>query len=474
MANNKKQKCAFVTARNDIVMKNEYILDEYIEVNLNGKNANRYKELGYKINDGDKKITVKVLDLPPNSEHLINVRCSKCDKVHKKAYRHLGSGTLCPDCSPYQHEIKKCQFCGEETVRTYNGLGICNRHRYQVARYGHVIKGRYDSNKYIEHDDYVEIELWYKGEVWHEHALIDKCDYDKVKQYRWHLEKVNENLYYVTSHIEKKSIRLHKLILENAEVVDHINHNGLDNRRCNLRACSAKENSRNLRTSKNTYSGIRGVTYDKSWGKWIAYISNERIGAYDNLEDASNARIEKALSDYGEFANIEHYYDNTIKIAGFHLSSVTDGVGFRDVCFIQGCWFNCQDCQNPQTHSIDGGETMIIKDVVKKLGTSRNEITISGGDGLTYQIRETYELIKELKLKYGKNIWVYTGFKFEDLLKDVNPIRQEVLKYIDVLVDGKFNYKIKDKTCAFKGDPSQRIINVQESLKQNKVVLYED
>ena len=110
----------------------------------------------------------------------------------------------------------------------------------------------------------------------------------------------------------------------------------------------------------------------------------------------------------------------------------------------------------------------MIEEIISK---SDNDITISGGDGLTYQLNSTYELVKELKLKYNKNIWLYTGYTFEELLNSDNIIHVEILKYIDVLVDGNFNPNYINDEHIFRGDSSQRIINVQESLKQNKIIL---
>lgn len=162
-----------------------------------------------------------------------------------------------------------------------------------------------------------------------------------------------------------------------------------------------------------------------------------------------------------------------IFISGIQYDSCVNGVGFRDVIYISGCWHECRKyCHNKETHSKDSGVKYTIQNLINEINSkSSNDITISGGDGLTYQIMETYELIKELKLYNNKNIWVYTGYKFEELLSDLNPIRQEVLKYIDVLVDGKFNPDYKDESCVFKGDLTQRIIDVQKSLKENKIIL---
>ena len=168
-------------------------------------------------------------------------------------------------------------------------------------------------------------------------------------------------------------------------------------------------------------------------------------------------------------ANIE------IFISGIQYDSCVNGVGFRDVIYISGCWHECRKyCHNKETHNPKYGKKYFVEDLVKEmLSKSSNDITISGGDGLTYQINETLELVKELKLKYNKNIWLYTGYKFEELLEDSNSMRQEILTYINVLVDGNFNPNFASEEVVFRGDSSQRIIDVQISLKENKVILFE-
>ena len=164
-----------------------------------------------------------------------------------------------------------------------------------------------------------------------------------------------------------------------------------------------------------------------------------------------------------------------IFISGIQYDSCVNGVGFRDVIYISGCWHECRKyCHNKETHNPKYGKKYFVEDLVKEmLSKSSNDITISGGDGLTYQINETLELVKELKLKYNKNIWLYTGYKFEELLEDSNSMRQEILTYINVLVDGNFNPNFASEEVVFRGDSSQRIIDVQKSLKENKVVLFE-
>ena len=85
---------------------------------------------------------------------------------------------------------------------------------------------------------------------------------------------------------------------------------------------------------------------------------------------------------------------------------------------------------------------------------------------------ELVRLLKEIKENYPKkNIWCYTGYTFEKILR--NPLQAKLLEYIDVLVDGKFNEKLRDESLYFRGSSNQRLIDVQASLKANQTVVYE-
>ena len=160
-----------------------------------------------------------------------------------------------------------------------------------------------------------------------------------------------------------------------------------------------------------------------------------------------------------------------IKLATeINIDSIVDGPGLRTTIFCQGCPHGCQGCHNPQTHDINGGFEKdideLINEVLKvKLQTG---VTFSGGDPFV-QSKECGEIAKRLK-ENNINIWCYTGFLYEDLIK--NKITYEFLKYVDVLVDGKFIEDLKSYDLIFKGSSNQRIIDVQKSLDKNEVILY--
>jgi len=150
------------------------------------------------------------------------------------------------------------------------------------------------------------------------------------------------------------------------------------------------------------------------------------------------------------------------------FDSVVDGPGIRTVIWTQGCPHHCPFCHNPETHSFKGGTLVPIDDIIKKITESENQdgVTFSGGDPMMQPVPCT--LIAKKCKELGLNVWCYTGFLFEELLD--NPERLEFLKYIDVLVDGKFDNNLKSYSAKFRGSKNQRIINVKSSLKKKKAV----
>lgn len=155
--------------------------------------------------------------------------------------------------------------------------------------------------------------------------------------------------------------------------------------------------------------------------------------------------------------------------------SIVDGEGIRSVIWTQGCAHKCLGCHNPQTHSFEDGFLLDIEEVKAQIDDLEGQdgITFSGGDPM-YQVEATLELAKYIKSK-KMNIWLYTGFVYENLLElgKTNSKIIELLKTIDVLVDGPFILDEKSYDCIFRGSTNQRIIDTKESLKQKKVCLVE-
>ena len=164
----------------------------------------------------------------------------------------------------------------------------------------------------------------------------------------------------------------------------------------------------------------------------------------------------------------------TIRLAApLQSDSVVDGFGVRTVVWTQGCSHNCPFCQNPQTHDFEGGALFELEDLFEELKNLEKQdgITLSGGDPL-FQIDAVTELAKFAQ-SINLNVWCYTGFTYEQILEmgKKNKKYIDFLNYIDVLVDGKFVNELKDFNLLFRGSSNQRLINMKETLKQNRVVL---
>lgn len=151
--------------------------------------------------------------------------------------------------------------------------------------------------------------------------------------------------------------------------------------------------------------------------------------------------------------------------------SIVDGPGIRTVIWTQGCSHDCEGCHNKGTHDFNGGFLVDVEEIKKELDSfeAQDGITLSGGDPL-FQKKPCLEICKYVKEK-GQNVWCYTGFLFEELLCD--KLALSFLKYVDVLVDGKFILEEKSLNLYYKGSRNQRIIDVPKSLKEGKVVLVE-
>lgn len=161
--------------------------------------------------------------------------------------------------------------------------------------------------------------------------------------------------------------------------------------------------------------------------------------------------------------------------ADLQSDSIVDGEGIRTVIWTQGCPHNCKGCHNPETHDFNDGALIDFNYIKKGIDNLKGQdgLTFSGGDPFC-QPKECAEIAKYARSK-GLNIWSYTGYEYEQLLK-LSKTKKEIMDFlneIDVLVDGKFVLEKKSLSCVFRGSSNQRIIDVKKSLKENKVVLVE-
>lgn len=145
--------------------------------------------------------------------------------------------------------------------------------------------------------------------------------------------------------------------------------------------------------------------------------------------------------------------------------SLIDGTGLRIVVFFCGCSFHCKNCQNPETWNINNGSIYDIDELSNYIielyqNGNYDGITFSGGDPL-YQKDKLLILIKKLRKKIPElNIWCYTGNIYENISNE------EILKYVDVLVDGPFIENQKDITLRFRGSKNQRLLYLKDGKIQ--------
>lgn len=175
--------------------------------------------------------------------------------------------------------------------------------------------------------------------------------------------------------------------------------------------------------------------------------------------------------------------ERTVRIAGQVKHSAVDGPGVRYAIFLQGCPHNCKACQNPETHDPDAGTERVLDEVIDEILSTKflDGVTLSGGDPFL-QPEASMAIAKAAK-EAGLNVWAYTGWTFEQLTGEttagIRPPKQaaEVLRYVDVLVDGRYedSLHVNDEDrqkCMWRGSFNQRLIDVQKSLSEGHVVPY--
>lgn len=157
-----------------------------------------------------------------------------------------------------------------------------------------------------------------------------------------------------------------------------------------------------------------------------------------------------------------------ISILSIVHDTMVDGPGFRTSIYCAGCPNHCPGCHNPQSWDINHGTMTSTEDILKEIMEDPfANVTFSGGDPM-YQAEGFAELARAIRSVSDKDIWCFTGYRYENLLK--NPKQLELLKLIDVLVDGPFMKDLRDEDLFFRGSSNQRIINVQKSLALGEVV----
>lgn len=142
-----------------------------------------------------------------------------------------------------------------------------------------------------------------------------------------------------------------------------------------------------------------------------------------------------------------------------------DGPGLRTAIYFAGCDHRCPACHNPQSWDFGGGREMTVEEVMKVIAENDFDVTLTGGDPI-YQAAAIAPLAREI-VRLGKDIWCYTGFRYEELLG--HPEVQPLLDCVDVLVDGPFVESLRDLHLLFRGSSNQRLIDIKKSTPDSLV-----
>ena len=150
---------------------------------------------------------------------------------------------------------------------------------------------------------------------------------------------------------------------------------------------------------------------------------------------------------------------------------VANGPGIRSTIFVTGCTHNCYNCFNKEYQDFNFGKTWTdkeTKEVIEYLELPEVKgLTVLGGEPFQNEV-DLLMTIKDIKKEVQKDIWIFSGYTFEEIIKDEN--KKNILEECDVLVDGRFVENLKDLTLRFRGSSNQRIIDVKRSLDENKVI----
>lgn len=155
---------------------------------------------------------------------------------------------------------------------------------------------------------------------------------------------------------------------------------------------------------------------------------------------------------------------------------MNNGEGLRVVLWLSGCSHKCKGCQNPQTWDANSGirfDESSKKELFRELDKDYiSGLTLTGGDPLyKNNLNEVLDLVKSIRSSFPqKTIWIYTGYLFGDILRD--PLKCEIIKYCDVLIDGEYIESLRDIDLKWCGSSNQNVIDIQKSLKKCELIFY--
>lgn len=153
---------------------------------------------------------------------------------------------------------------------------------------------------------------------------------------------------------------------------------------------------------------------------------------------------------------------------------VANGPGIRTTIFVTGCTHKCPNCFNEEYQDFNFGNPWTRKEtdeVIEDLKLDEVKgLTVLGGEPFQNEV-DLLQVLRDIKKEIQKDIWIFSGYTYEEILKDED--KKKLLEECDILVDGRFVEALKDLSLRFRGSSNQRIIDIKKSLEANKVVLFD-
>ena len=317
-------------------------------------------------------------------------------------------------------------------------------------------------------------------------VYVDEDDIPRIKNLNLQLMYGSEMYQYVGIRINKnKAIPLHRFLMgvtDKNKVVDHINHNTLDDRKFNLRVALIRENAINSKISTNNNIGFKNISLcnreNQKWFVQYRYNGGRITKRFSYFLDAYRYLRESETYKNDFLYDVLQDENTHFRYSGIDKDEVVNGEYIGATIYTQFCSHHCKNCHNPSTWSKEGGREFnkeVLDDIMKyfSLIPYAKRLTISGGDPMD-NIGLTNVIASEFKYLFpDKKLWIYTGYTYEYLKEKIE--YKAVLELCDYLVDGEYMDEFRDITLAYRGSSNQRIIDM-EATRNNmgEIVLWKD